>query len=388
MKVFNNQKGSALLITLFIMSMLTIVASMSVDRSISNIEVSFNQLHEEQSFYVAEAGLTKAFFKLNEDSDWRTGYAGEVFGEGTYSVVLRDSSTNPGLDDTVLIQSAGRVDGSNSFLQAWVVPKQNFPFETALFANSNIILNNNTCTDSYRSDSGSYLGTKLGEDGDIGSNGTVTVDNGSTIGGDVSSATDSGITLSVNSTVLGDTSTTIDSVSMEMIPDSDYDFAMANNSAATGMTGVGYTYDTVTGDLFGGLGAEIILGDGIYYFNNISLTQNAKITIAPGASVIIYMDGELNLRNSSTGNLGGLPTDFMIFSRGSTFLLEQSTAFSGAFYGPNAYFSVENNIQMYGAVVANTISVANSACFHYDRTLAEYSTGLTNKLLIVAWHEM
>ncbi|MGH8014853.1 MAG: hypothetical protein ACREBV_01530, partial [Candidatus Zixiibacteriota bacterium] len=52
-----NTKGSAILIVMALIAMLTAIAIMSIDRSNTDMEVSFNQLHEEQAFYNAEAGL-------------------------------------------------------------------------------------------------------------------------------------------------------------------------------------------------------------------------------------------------------------------------------------------------------------------------------------------
>ena len=66
-KILTNQKGTAILIVLSLIAMLVAVGIMSVDRSTTDIELSYNQLHEDQSFYGAEAGIARARKELEGD---------------------------------------------------------------------------------------------------------------------------------------------------------------------------------------------------------------------------------------------------------------------------------------------------------------------------------
>ncbi|MCH9025132.1 MAG: hypothetical protein IH931_07340, partial [candidate division Zixibacteria bacterium] len=47
-----NQKGSAILIVLALIAMLTGVGIMSVDRATTDIDLAYNQLQEDRAFYV------------------------------------------------------------------------------------------------------------------------------------------------------------------------------------------------------------------------------------------------------------------------------------------------------------------------------------------------
>ncbi len=153
-KIKPNERGGALLITLCLLVMLTMAAIMAVNTAQTDIELSFNQLQSDQAFYVAEAGLRRAFVQLNDDNDWNTGYANEAFEGGLYWVAIVDSFVNLALVDTVVIKATSRKDDGFANLEAVVVPEYENPFQWAVYSEQDITLGNNTCTDSWDSDSG------------------------------------------------------------------------------------------------------------------------------------------------------------------------------------------------------------------------------------------
>ena len=222
----------------------------------------------------------------------------------------------------------------------------------------------------------------------MGSNANVSIKNKSTIGGNVLSATEEAISLSSNSTVMGDTITGIDSVIIDLVSDSEFTWAQFNNIAPAGFSGTGYTHNSLTGTLdVTGQGAMVLAG-GVYYFSDISLIQSASISVTSGETVTIYMTGDLNLRNKSSINKNGNPSDLIIYSRGNSIFIGNLTSFSGAILAPYATYSLANNSDVYGSVVARNIAVTNHACFHYARNLGEIEKGNTGRMLLTAWREL
>ncbi|HEX2898002.1 MAG TPA: hypothetical protein VHP63_08140, partial [candidate division Zixibacteria bacterium] len=126
----------------------------------------------------------------------------------------------------------------------------------------------------------------------------------------------------------------------------------------------------------------------VYFFTDIQLQQDAKLTLAPGAEVTIYMTGNITIQQYATVNLGGSPSDLVIFSQGTAFSMFQNTAFYGAFYGPNATFKGRQDQELYGSIVANDISLHQNTCFHYDRDLGQYRHGTTGEMIKVAWRQV
>lgn len=388
MKRYINERGSALLVTLCLLMMLTLIGIMAVNNTNTDIDLAFNKTHSEKAFYIAEAGANRAFAHMNTDSTWRAGYDSVVFSNGLYSVVLIDSLVDSTLFDTVLIQSHGNLEQGVADVELTTVPEYNHPFAYGLFAEAGIVLDKFTCTDSYNSDSGSYTATMLDSLGSIGSNGTISSSQSVDFGGDVTSATPGGLMLGVNNTVNGDTSSTADSVNLGYIPQSEYDYAKANSVAQSGLSGTNYTYSNGSKTLTTGAGGEVIMSSGIYYFSSITLGQNSKIVLEPGASVTIYVTGDIFLAQGSTWNADGAPSDNIIFSQGSSLQFDQDNIFYGAFFGPNAHIQYDNTTQAFGSLVGGTIQLDQDACFHYDRDLMKIKKYTTGKMLMVAWREI
>ncbi len=387
MKYLKSNRGSALLFALLLTGMLTLIGLMAIDNSNTDIDLSYNQSAVDAAFYNAEAGAKRAFVTVNDSNDWRAGYNSVDFGNGTFSVVMVDASTIPALDDTVIIRAQGDVNDATGRVEVWTVPEYVYPFKWAMFGKSGINLDRGTCTDSYNSDSGSYAATMLQEEGDLGTNGSVTGSRDITIGGDVQTATGGSISFGTNSTITGDTSTTMDSVYIPDIPQSEFDYAEANSNAALGMSGSGWAYNVGTKNLSTGAYGQVVLTSGVYYFNSISLEQGSEIRLAPGADVTIYVLGDITLAQGSKVNDGGIPSALKVFSNGDL-NFHQDNTFYGSYYGPNAHIQYDQTTQVYGSLVGNTIQLDRDACFHYDRDLAKVKYGTTGRMLQVAWQEL
>ncbi len=386
-KRLNTNRGSALLIALLLTAMLSLIAIMAVDTSNTDIELAYNQSNLESAFYNAEAGAKRAFVALNDDDDWRTGYNNTGFGQGAFSVQMFDSVGTPALFDTVVIRSQGNVQDAQAEVELWTVPVYYYPFTYAMWADAWINFDQAGCTDSYNSDSGTYASTLLPDEGDIGTNGTITTAKLVTIGGDAFTATAGGITLGAGAKVLGDTSTTKDSVVLPEIPQSEYDWARAHSVASSGMSGT-FTYNNSTKALTLGKNATVTLTSGVYYFSTITLGQYSNIALAPGAKVTIYMSGNITFGQYSKVNTGGQPANLQFFSQGTSLAFNQGCEFYASFYGPDAHIQYDQTTQVYGALVANTIKLDQGACFHYDRSLGKVVHGTTGEMIQVAWKEL
>jgi len=387
MRMITDDKGGALMITLALMAMLSVIAIVALNRSTTDVDMSYNQLHGDQAFYTAEAGIERAHLKLNDNRSWDSGFVNEPLGSGFYTVTVTDSNTVPALFDTIVLHATGNVDGSEAQIEAWLVPERYHPFDFALFGDTTVLMTNSACTDSYNSDSGSYGATLDHTDATVGSNGELYLDNIASVGGDVISAVEGGITIDNEAVVRGDTVTGVDPRTIDIIDSSEYDWALDNSIASTGISGT-YTYDPTTYELHVGARETAVLSTGVYYFSDIVLEQNAIIELEPGAEVIIYMTGDLTLRNSSSVNETGDPDQLIIYSSGDLLTLDNNTALTCAFYGPDADFILKNYTDFFGSVVSNLIEFSNNVCFHYDRSLAQIEKGETGDMIVVAWREL
>ncbi|PKK83911.1 MAG: hypothetical protein CVT49_05660 [candidate division Zixibacteria bacterium HGW-Zixibacteria-1] len=383
--ILHNEKGSALLISLLLMGMLTLLAVMAVRSSNTDMDLTFNQINGDKTFYIAEAGAKRAIAELNIDPSWTAGYSNIGFNGGSYTVQITDSSTNAALIDTIIITSTGWTINAQSAVEMAVVPRYNNPFKHALFGDDGVELKNGMRTDSYNSDSGSYAATRDTLDGDVGSNATITMHNGSYVGGDVVTSSDSSaLDINGGATVTGDVKYDVPEETLDPIPQAEFDMAESNNDNTTGISG-SYSYNPST-YAFQSSGT-VTLSDGTYYFSSIILKNSAELIIAPGAEVKIYVTGDIEIKNSGGVNVGGTPGDLMFLSQGDI-VLKNSGELSAIFYSPDGDGDLRNSADFYGSIVAKTIVVHNSAAFHYDRELGKKRISSIIGYEAVAWREL
>jgi hypothetical protein len=384
----HNERGSALLVTLTIMGLVFLLGVMAIKTSVDETDMSFNQVHADNAYYVAQAGARHAYAELAADYTWRTGLKDESFNGGFYSVVVVDSTSDSTLMDTVVLRCTGEVDGGRSIVELWTSPREIFPFGYAMFAEAGIFLDQTTCTDSYDSDSGTYAATRLDSLGDVGTNGTVTSSKDVTFGGGIQTATPGGISLGAFNTFTGDTTSTADSVQLDIVPDEEYAWAKANSDAGWGLGGTDFSYNSGTRDLKVGATGSVVLQSGVYFFDEVFLDQDANIELAPGAQVTVYVTGNITFSQNSVINSAGVPSQLLVYSAGDSLSFNQGNLFSGAFYGPGAHIQYDQTTQLFGSLVGGTIQLDKNACFHYDRSLANVKRKKIDEMVKVAFQEL
>ncbi len=108
MKLSRNERGSAILLALALIVMFSGIGLMVLNRANTDTDLSFNQVHYDQAFWLADAGAERAVAQLKDSAIWRTGYPNTALGEGTYSVSVADSLTDTSLDDRVRLVALGK----------------------------------------------------------------------------------------------------------------------------------------------------------------------------------------------------------------------------------------------------------------------------------------
>ncbi|RKX29418.1 MAG: hypothetical protein DRP47_01870 [Candidatus Zixiibacteriota bacterium] len=382
--LISNNRGSALLIALSLLIMLSLLALAAVNNSTTDIDLSGNQVSAEKAFYIAEAGAKRAFTEIVADSTWRTGFANVSFNGGLYTVTVTDSTTDSTLADTVVVNSTGSALMGSAIVQLILAPGEVHPFKYAMFGEDTIDIRNSFVTDSYNSDSGSYWATRLNTDADIGSNGNIIVKNGAVIGGDVATSLAGGASINPGATVTGTISDTAPEQELPEVPAADYTWAEANNIAPSGFTG-SYSYDPSTNALISS--GNLVLDGGVYFFSSIILKNSASLSVAPGAEVVIYVTGDIEMKQSSEVNSGGDPADFLIYSQGDL-TLKNSGDIAALFYSPDGNVDLRNSGEFSGSIVAETIVAHNSANFHYDRSLGSITFPGSGGVEVVGFREL
>ncbi|KAA3631855.1 MAG: hypothetical protein DWP97_12155, partial [Calditrichaeota bacterium] len=274
-------------------------------------------------------------------------------------------------------------DGAEAVIVLEAAPRIYNPFRYALYADELVDMRNSFETDSYNSDSGTFASTLLNLGGDVGSNGIVSANNGTIVGGDAFTSDSSGLNINAGATIYGDTSSTAPENYLEPISSEEFSWAETNSDALSGLSG-SYSYNPAS-DEFSSTGS-VTFTEGIYYFTSFVLYNSAELIIPPDEEVIIYVEGDIEIKNSGDINAGGVPDQLQIYSSGDI-VLKNSGTLSGVFYSPEGEAELKNSSDFYGSVVANDILAHNGAGFHYDRTLSDVTRKSTEFYDKASWGE-
>jgi choice-of-anchor A domain-containing protein len=129
----------------------------------------------------------------------------------------------------------------------------------------------------------------------------------------------------------------------------------------------------------------------IYITGDIILGNSAELGIENDASLVLYLGGNFEGKNSSTvNNETQDPQKLKIYCLDSceNMRFKNSGDFYGAIYAPNADVVMDNSANIYGSVISKSFEQRNSATFNYDVTLRDVS--INDEALyftITNWHE-
>ncbi len=139
------QKGSALVSTLLIATLLMMFCFAFITESNTATSFSSKQEAKTNAFYIAEAGAQRAYARLCQDLRWRNGFENEKIGTGEYSVVLEDWLSDPGLPPgAIRITSTGTARGMRKTVKMVIRPPSEEAFSCACFAAEDMVLKSPT----------------------------------------------------------------------------------------------------------------------------------------------------------------------------------------------------------------------------------------------------
>jgi hypothetical protein len=123
---------------------------------------------------------------------------------------------------------------------------------------------------------------------------------------------------------------------------------------------------------------------------------SAQLNINPGASLIVYAPGDINiagqgiLNGGNTSATAQAPINCQIYGTKTSGVqnidIRGNGVLSAVVYAPQGSVKINGNGDVLCSVVANDIIVVGDASFHYDESLANFGGG--NPLRISKWKEL
>jgi hypothetical protein len=325
--------------------------------------------------YTAEAGLRQTYGAwpvapvkaLNPGDSLDLGWQSLPNNEKYRAVIHRVDKG--GLQEyNVIVQ--GRRTGLNGGISTVIGVVGGVPlFSRAVYAGQ-LAWIQNAALDSYDSEVAAYNALTAGNEADVFSNGTMTLQK-TTIKGDAGAA--GAITLNNSPVVTG---TTTPNAPAETPYDVNACPAGGYSPVTPELAAVGYTGNGVL-SLASGQTLNLIAGKQ-YFFKSVVMTGTSKLALPGGGPVDFQVQDSIYMAGGSIANTAHKATDLSFSSCGTP-----TDATKGNYWGltggADAYFSVFapnkvvyalGNSAFFGAVISSIFYITGSAQFHYDEALA------------------
>jgi hypothetical protein len=389
-----NERGIAIVMAAFSLFILCGLCLGMLFSSVSAHKSTQTRKKELETLYIAEAGISRSIAEITSRVDVVGDGLGTVNGNingGTYSVVAVDNGNM-----TFTVTSDGDHSESERAIQATLQIVQNSPFKSAIFGDMASAVTGGSFCDSYDSTNGTYASQAVnvdpvtgiiyaGDNGDVGSNGNIWIDYGTSIIGDATPGQGCGVFgmgYISGSIAPASEATVLRSAPYDPTIPSSGDYVSRGNQI---FTAGAYHYGNFnTNDMLTFQG-EVTM----YVGGDIALTGSAEIVLDPGATLKIYHNGtNLTLLRNIAINTGGNPADFQVYSNCSVVHLEGHFEYNMGIYAPNADVTMlGRNYEYFGSCVGKAVNCLGKGNFHYDEALGRLE-GPVRELRVISWREV
>ncbi len=360
----HGERGSALVLALFAIVALLLLGTVFLATSLSEKRVAGNETLAARAFGIAEAGLEHgriALASANVDNVLALGgtlLSNQSLGGGTYTVVITNNLQPPFPLGTVPADLGGATDDTDGYLILTSTGTyQTARRQTEVIVRQNQISFGNQALfgDTFVTDSGS-----AGINGSVGSNGNISTGSQSISGNATAHGT-------VTGTVSGTVTQGAPLVSLPLVgcPGGAY--------GGPALTGAPAVFNAVTGDITFASALDTGMPAGTYYYHNFIHTGSGRITVASGASVTIYISGQMTLGGGGTSNANNHAANLQILGCGGDTTTWSETNISAptqyyTIYAPThpMRFTGSSGSDFNGAVVAKSIDQASGMQINYD----------------------
>lgn len=388
------REGGFILITVYgLLALLVIFAVAGVTCALADLRASQRTQANLQAFYLGEAGIDQAIVQFRNAGNWAGGTS--ALGGGTYTVGVTPLGGNRQRVNST--GSAGLSGGTvtcsvETILQATPNPL----FRYAAFAERKMKMKGNSVTDSYDSSKGPYDNTTAGSNGDIGTNsitkGKVKLGGHTTVHGDaeVGPGGDPGKVIDLKR---GATITGTQTAAKQLYPNTPVTIPSYLPNRGTLRL---RNHETLT------------LPSGIYWYENIQITDNGQLNFSGPA--IVYVSDKVKVSGNGIGSAGNLPTNLIIYVGGEDQNDDDKVQLSGnaelyaGIFAPNAKVKINSRANLYGSIVGRDVKVnlkgeakdedgddddddQGAGGIHYDESFLKPDGTSGNQVLMLSWQQ-
>lgn len=412
------ENGVAMVLVLVTMLVLGLLGTTLVSVSTSESTNVSRQQEKMQAYYLAWSGANTvaSYITTNPDSlPNMNQYVDQLVAAGQSDPVgLGDGGEFRVLvnrsGQEIIIQSTAQVGQATETttltlneISYWIAPN----FNTAVFSNNGLKMSNSSIIIGN-------VGTNSSASSSIDMSNSASITNP----GNVQVGPSADLNVAIKSTGSSSVSGTLSNLSQikvyELPPFPDFPEDLTHkgsislNSSQTATIGGSGQYDNINLSNNSQLTINLV-GETIIRVNNLELSNNTKIHLQGTGTLILYVDEEFSLSNSSTINDDGEASSLFLYYKGSESIspsnttvfigsiyvesaeisLSNAASISGniitggtkvtisngitanvqAVYAPNANVTLSNSAEIKGALIANNVTMSNTARVTYNSSI-------------------
>ena len=405
MQLHKRESGIALVVTLWLISILLIVSAVIVQTTTHSFRFGTAQKLKFRAFYASEAGASHILgHYYNNPADFSSkqsaanmGFATSSPSQATFGQdlaywifsIIYDSATPPAW---VEIESHGTVIGTGTdqgILSRWGV-QHDSPFRFGAFGNYGVTLSGQGYVDSYNSNNGPWSFVTHRTNGNTGTNSTS--EGAITLGGQAKvygsaqvgpgGNPETAISISGQADILG--SKTAATQLKDMTPKSDPGGGTPLTIHNGDIIGSGQ-YRVSSLKLSGQSVVRIAGAVTMYISGDFQMSGQSEIIIEPTASLTLYVSGSFDMSGQGIINQANKPANLLVYgtSTCTSVKLSGQADFYGGVYAPMALGHFTGQADIFGSVITDTFFASGQGSIHFDENLL--NLGPVTKFKLISW---
>ncbi|HQO38313.1 MAG TPA: hypothetical protein PLP56_06135 [Candidatus Omnitrophota bacterium] len=381
--MISNKRGSALIIVYMVIAVLTILGTGIMSRELSEISNTRRYSDAVRAFWFAEAGIYKELYELNYPST-DVGWPGS--GE------VRDVAITNISSSTKMINVTGYFDNSSATISV-LAAKSGSPFNFAAFGNTSLSISGQGNVSSYNSTS-DPSGTVRLSNGDIGTNGDITMSGQAFVYGDAATGPDGEFEDEDNDYISGNVTQDSDVYLTAVTVPSELENVTLGNSVSASWSPAAGNYRIPSISLAGQNTVTLTGPTNLYLTSTgtaLAVSGQAEIVISNSSTgpVTIYTPGDISLAGQGITNEAVTPSKLLIYGTSTdsqTFACAGQGDFYGAYYAPNGDIRLSGQGDLFGSFIGDTVAISGQGNIRYDESLKTLNTTL-GTYSIIAWKD-
>jgi hypothetical protein len=356
------------------------------------------------ALYACEAGLTRAVDALAAGGSGNLGSKQypQSLGDESYWVTSTDLGSQ-----RIQLEGYGRHDDSTVGVEVVVRRQAQGRFRWAAFGDEDLHMDSNARTDSYDSSVGSYDLQKVNgagsnayanAEGDVGSNGNISMDSNIGVYGDANPGPSGTVTGDLDN-IMGNTTPMSSTVTFPPIsvPSVSVLSSFPSNASVNLPSG-SYKYTNLTL----GTGRQLtVTGPATIVCTNFRMRSNSNILVNANAGPVkFYVIDDFILNSNTTVRSNDYQPSDIEFNLISDNILDpgidvnfdedlvdfdSGSQIYGTIYAPNAEITIDSNFELFGAMIARRVDLNSNCRIHYDETLAFNDNGAPPVYETLCW---